>query len=47
MLCVVYSHQGWQVQFISAGSYPCQDFALSDFLVVELFAWSGGPNISW
>jgi len=45
--CVVYSHRGREVQLISAGSYPCQDFEWSNFVGIKLLAWSGGPDISW
>jgi len=45
--CVVYCHRGREIQLISSGSYSRQDFEWSHFPVIELLAWSRGPDIPW
>ena len=44
---IVYLHCRGKLELICVGSYCCQDFEWSDFLVVQLLAWSRGSYISW
>ena len=36
--CVVDPDQWWKIELLSTFSYVCQDFQLSNFLVIQLLA---------